>query len=302
MSLSWLKQNLLGRTAWPGTQTAVHERSVLAPAAPSRRRVFAGLRLTTRNGAHALDVFVSPYAIEVSQRKERVLFTQSLSQDHDTQQDKFSIVLNGLREAFTQLATPQTSVRLRLSNHYVRYALVPGVRQLRAHAERLAAARHQLGMIYGTHAEDWSVSLSHGARQTQAVAAGVERSLIEQLAALFLDMNLRLDGIEPLLAAAFNTLRSEIGKTPSWFAVLEPQRLALAHLDRHDWQLLRVERMREETAAELQTTLERARISHGLSAGRVLLAAATPLSPDEMHDGWQFEWHPLHPCAVGAAT
>jgi hypothetical protein len=54
--------------------------------------------------------------------------------------------------------TAARSVRVFLSDHFVRYALVPWNESLVADAERLAFARLALGEIYGSMAEGWAVA------------------------------------------------------------------------------------------------------------------------------------------------
>jgi hypothetical protein len=162
-----------------------------------------------------------------------------------------------------------------VSNHFVRYAIVPAAGKLRGEVERAAAARHALRAAYGERADRWRVVLGDSGTGGATVAAAMDPELVDGIAATLAAANLRPVAIEPLLATAFNLCRRSINGQAAWLAVAEPGRVCVAHLDRGGWARLRVERTRGPLADELPAALERSRLADGVDAGagRVLLVA-----------------------------
>jgi len=188
--------------------------------------------------------------------------------------------LDALGRALGTLAWRSADARVTVSNHFVRFALVPEANKLRNEAERGAAARHHLRAIYGEHVEHWRVVLAGSGADGVALAAGIEPELIGGIVSTLTAANLRPTTIEPFLAAAFNLCRRSIRSDAAWLVVAEPERLCLAYLERGAWRRVRSERLRAPLAEELPAVLERSRLTDGVEAGpgRVLL-----VSCDEPH-------------------
>ena len=239
------------------------------------------------------DILLAPYRVEFArqrsgQQPERLIL--ECESDAGAWQPALTTLIAGLK----QLAWSKADVRVRLSNHFVRYALVPTLTRLRNREERMAAARHHLSAIYGERAERWQVALNDSGRANTAIAAGTDQDLMQQLAISLAGAQLELLAVEPLMATEFNTLRREIGKAPAWFAIAEPGRIALAYLENQAWRFLHVERLRGNLADELRPLLERTQIANGVQAGRVLLVSDD--APDvELSNGagWSLDWRRL---------
>jgi len=161
-----------------------------------------------------------------------------------------------------------------VSNHFVRYALVPAAGKLRGEGERTAAARHALRATHGERADRWRLVLGRGG-DGDAIAAGMEPELVDGITATLTAAGLRPCAIEPFLAAAFNGARRSIGREAAWLAVAEPGRVCVAYLEQGAWRRLRSERVRNRLEDELPAVLERLRLADGIDAGpgRVLLVA-----------------------------
>jgi hypothetical protein len=212
--------------------------------------------------------------------------------------------LETLARGLSNLKWQGAEARVSVSNHFVRYAIVPAAGKLRGEVERVAAARHALRATYGEPAERWRVVLGDGGRSGAAIAAAIEPELVDGIAATLAGANLRGVAIEPFLATAFNLCRRSIDGRPAWLAVAEPGRLCVAYLDDGGWRRLRVERVHGRLEDELAAALERTRLADGIDAGagRVLLVSRdepqVKLAPDS---GWSIE--PIRfadaPSAVG---
>jgi hypothetical protein len=208
--------------------------------------------------------------------------------------------LEALGRALARLAWQGADARVTVSNHFVRYALIPAAGKLRGENERTAAARHALRTTYGERGEGWRVVLgdTYGG---DALAAAMEPALVDGIASALAAAKLRPVAVEPFLAAAFNACRGSIDRASVWLAAAEPGRLCVAHLDRGAWRQLRNERLRGRLEDELPAVLERCRLSAGADAGsgRVLLVSrADPQLEPAGANGWSFEHVRLEEAAV----
>ena len=199
--------------------------------------------------------------------------------------------LAALARALGRLAWQGADARVTVSNHFVRYALVPAAGKLRGENERTAAARHALRTTYRERGDGWRVVLgeTHGG---DGLVAAIEPALLDGIATTLAAAKLRPVAVEPFLAAAFNACRGAIEREPVWLAAAEPGRVCVARLDRGAWRQVRNERLRGRLEDELPAVLERCRLSAGADAGagRVLLVArgAPELEPAGA-PGWSFE-------------
>jgi hypothetical protein len=133
-----------------------------------------------------------------------------------------------------------------LSNHYVRYTLLPASKKLRSEADRQAYARHMFEVTYGMATRKWEIQLSG------RVAAAIDAELLEELRTIP-----TLSSVQPYLMAAFNARRRRFRGTSAWFIAQEPGRLALALFCEGDWKLIRTRRIEAGWAQTLEDLLER---------------------------------------------
>lgn len=204
--------------------------------------------------------------------------------------DAWAPALEALARGLGNLKWQGADASVTVSNHFVRYALVPTAGKLRGEAERAAAARHALRAIHGQRADRWRVALGDGAADGTAVAAGVDPELVDGIAAALAGASLRAVAIEPFLATAFNLCRRSIDSGPAWLAVAEAGRVCVAYFDGGGWRRLRTERVHGRLGDELAAALERSRLAAEAGAGRVLLVSRDEpqmeFAPDS---GWSVE-------------
>jgi hypothetical protein len=173
--------------------------------------------------------------------------------------------VEALRELLTHPNLPRAGAAVILSNHYVRYLLVPWSASLVSAEEQLAFARTRLTQVYGQAAQSWMLRVSGGAAGSAQVAAAVERPLIDSLTTLLANSPLALRSIQPQFMSAFNGARKVIGND-AWLAVAEPGRLQLGLLRGGRWLSLRSRPLNGESVA-LAELLEQERLMLGLEPG-----------------------------------
>lgn len=161
-----------------------------------------------------------------------------------------------------------------LSNHFVRYLLVPWNDALASEEEELAHARHCFSQVYGAVAEGWDIRLSSAPGGAQ-VACAVDRALLDDLERAVAAGGLRLHSVQPYLMAAFNTLRRDLADSLVWLVLAERGKLCLAALRNGHWNSLINVQADDGWAHALPALLARQRLLTGLDelSGEVYLVA-----------------------------
>lgn len=186
---------------------------------------------------------------------------------------------SGVLQALARLLPGQARRRLKatvvLSNHFMRYTLLPWSADLGGEAEELAVARHCFRNAYGEAADQWEMRISPGQAGVPILASAVDRRLPDALRAVFDDAGVALDSIQPHLMAAYNACRVRIRGRCAWFAVVERGNLCLALLQHEHWAGLRSMRLGEDWQSELPHILEREAIlaDCGQATGEMFLWA-----------------------------
>jgi hypothetical protein len=141
-----------------------------------------------------------------------------------------------LRAEIAPRARDSLSVRVVLSNHLTRYALVPPSAEVSGHAEELALARYHFHKVHGDASRAWDVRLSPGRMGSARIACAVDGALLEALKQSFpRDKRPRLQSVQPLLMSVFNRGGSLIPGAGAWLVLAEPDRACVALLKGRTW-------------------------------------------------------------------
>lgn len=164
--------------------------------------------------------------------------------------------VDALPAALAPAGRRRTDVTVILSNHFVRYALLPWNTALKTQSEWLALARHRFSSVHGPMAEDWVIRIAETGREAPRIASAIDRTLLAAL-----EQNVcgpaSLVSVQPYLMAAFNRLRSMIDQASCWLVVEEPGRLTLALIENGVWRAIRGRRKDEFWRMTLSEILER---------------------------------------------
>jgi hypothetical protein len=160
-----------------------------------------------------------------------------------------------------------------LSQAHVRLALVPEAAALRGREEHQAAALHTLVATYGEAARGWAVSACR-AGPDRLLAAGIEQPWLEQIGSTLAAAGVRLRGLQPLFAWAFNQCLPAL-RGQAWFVAAEPGRAAVCFVQHGGLRALRSHRSARPLADELPRWLEQGRLLDGVDD--VLGAEAAPV-------------------------
>lgn len=156
--------------------------------------------------------------------------------------------IEGLRELLAHPNTRAGDADVVLSNHFVRYLLLPWNAGLAGEREELAYALARFQQTYGEPARTWSVRLSPGKPGTPMLAAAVEQALIDAIRTLLQGLPLRLRALEPALMSACNAQRGPVAPN-AWIALAEPGRLLLGLQRDGHWRSLRTRPLNVESVS-----------------------------------------------------
>ena len=141
---------------------------------------------------------------------------------------------HGALEALKGASFPRARVTVVLSNHFVRYALVPWSSALATPAEEEAYLRHHFAKIHGERAKGWLYRASVGRRGEPRVASAVDGELVAAIRALFpKGGKAKLASVQPALMHVFNGARAAVPQAGgAWLVIAEPDRACIAlHAD-----------------------------------------------------------------------
>lgn len=126
-----------------------------------------------------------------------------------------------------------------LSNHFVRYLLVPWRAEVGTPAELAALASICCDETFGGEAGGRLVTTSAERAPSARMAAGLDAGLVSGLQAAAAASPLRLVSVQPYLAAAFNRLHRLLPRRDFVFVVAEPTRSCLLVATGGRWRSVR---------------------------------------------------------------
>lgn len=165
--------------------------------------------------------------------------------------------VQALEAALAKQAGRRVFATVILSNHFMRYALLPWSDVPATEDEEIAYARHTFRQGYGEAADGWELRLSPGRIGQPQLASAVDKRLPDALRALFGRAGIPLESIQPHLMTAYNACRPSLIGRNAWFALLEPGSLCLARLRHGGWESVRTMRMEGDGRVALPLMLER---------------------------------------------
>jgi hypothetical protein len=123
----------------------------------------------------------------------------------------------------------RVAVTVVLSNHFVRYAVLPGEDSAATPDEELALARFHFTKIHGDRAKGWDVRVSEG------LACAIDAALLEGLKSCLAKTKAKLVSVQPALMAAYNRARARVPREGAWLVLAERGRTCLARLAARGW-------------------------------------------------------------------
>ena len=181
------------------------------------------------------------------------------------------------------------AVAVVLSDHFVRYVLLPWSESLVADAERLAFARHTFREVYGQASEAWEVCLDEQPAGHSFFAAAVDRDLLSHLQEVVSQAGGQLVSLTPALADCINRHRRVLTEREFCLATVEPGRISFAFWSRTGWTAVRSRRMDGALPEVLPTLLKQEAIASSVADAGTLFLCAVDLDdvPPLGVPGWK---------------
>jgi hypothetical protein len=152
--------------------------------------------------------------------------------DADFGHDPWQGAVQALRTQAESWHADAVDVSLVLSNHFVRYLLVPHAESAGSDEEKLALARFHFSKVHGDVAQDWDIRLSPASGSAPSVASAVDMTLITAIRTCLPEAApAHLVSVQPWLMAALNTARGRIPQDGAWLLLIEDDRTCLALTD-----------------------------------------------------------------------
>ena len=166
-------------------------------------------------------------------------------------------VLDGLDAALNTIDGEKIDAVVTLSNHFVRFALVPWNEQINDPGEEQAFVRLCFTQTYGVDARHWALRVSPAGYGETQVASAIDQGLLEGIERVASAHGVRLVSLQPYFMWMFNQWRDELRDSTVWFVVVEPGRLCISQLQQGCWHTLRTIKVGDDWPAALQKLLER---------------------------------------------
>ena len=173
----------------------------------------------------------------------------------ETEAEPWRAALATLARELPRHAGARPACEVVLSNHFVRYQVLPWRPELGGREEREALAQAQYRSVYGAAAQQWAVRLADTPFGGTTLACAVDRALVEELGGLLKSAGVRPTVVEPYLAAAFNRWRRKLKAPPFWLALLEPGRLWVGLMGAAGWSNVSARRIGADALAEARAVL-----------------------------------------------
>jgi hypothetical protein len=183
-----------------------------------------------------------------------------------------------------------------LSNHFVRYVVVPWSDSLSEPTEVESYARHCFAKMYDEKVGQWDLRMSPDSEGKARLASAVDPDLLSALRGVLDKVKVRLHSVQPYLMAIYNDCRREFRGRDAWFALMEPGNLCLALLRKGHWSRVRCVRIGEDWGAELPSILEREAYlaDAGATTDEVFVWAAG-VGEVSLADSFRWHFHVLAP-------
>lgn len=196
-----------------------------------------------------------------------------------------------LRAETARWSRDRLSVRIALSNHFVRYALVPPSAEVSGHDEDLALARFHFSKMHGEASRGWDIRLSPGRSGTPRLACAVDSALMEALRQSFpAAQRPQLMSVQPLLMSAYNAAAGAVPGSGAWIVMAEAERACVALLKGRTWHAVQNVKGHYTDVASWIALVERERWRVNLDVvPDTLLVHATQGSalPSRSHGAWK---------------
>lgn len=149
-------------------------------------------------------------------------------------------VTNALKSIANKIKAKR--VRFVISNHFVRYGVLPWQAGITARQDWLALAQHDFRKRFGAVADQWQVRVSLNGYGKSVTTSAVDQALLDDLQSLAQTQQWQIVSIEPILASILNIKHGSKKQKQknmahnTWLVIAEPERVLLCETNQQEWQ------------------------------------------------------------------
>jgi len=144
-----------------------------------------------------------------------------------------------------------------LSNHMVRYKIIPALPAFSPAEKVMAVATHCFRESYGDSVDGWLVRVNPLPHGDTLLISAVDTDLVSGIEGLCKQYRCKLTSIQPYLMSGFNGVRRQIDTTASCFVQVEPGRLNIALIRDGSWQSIAACTITEDWSKDLSALITR---------------------------------------------
>ena len=218
-----------------------------------------------------IEVVLRPSELRLTQRSallpRRIVDARAFSVAPEAQGEPWRASVARLAPALREMRARRASLHFVLSDHFVRYALIPWSASLVADSERLAFARLAFRDIYGASADTWELCHDEQPAGQASLACALDRGLLQALRDVAAGQGAHVASVSPALSVRINRHRAAFKQTDFCLAAVEPGRLTLAFHAASAWLGVRSRRMEGSLAEELPAALKQEMTAGAVAGG-----------------------------------
>lgn len=169
-----------------------------------------------------------------------------------------------------ELAKNGAHTKIIISNHLVKYTVIPWSVELAIESERQAYMRHRFKIAYGEPSKAWDLCMSEPEFGKASIASGICSTLLKQLHQVFEQQGVAVSAIHPHLMLASNQMLTHIKQQKNqhhfWFVVIESGRACLSLVENGEWRFVRSMATGEDVTKQMEDLIQREVVISNVSA------------------------------------
>jgi len=162
-----------------------------------------------------------------------------------------------LEGALSELTKKPAYAKVILSNHFMRYTMVPWNESLSNETEEIVYAKYCFSQLYGISADSWELKINQDFAGAPQFVSAVDGELIDTLRKLFSAAKINLKSVQPHLMTAFNNCHVHLKSHDAWLVLFEQGNLCMGLVQKGHWRSVRTIKVRNDWLAKLPDILDR---------------------------------------------
>jgi hypothetical protein len=194
-----------------------------------------------------------------------------------------------------------------VSDHFLRYVLMPWNDKLVADAERLAFARFTYAEVYGSLADEWVLTMDEPVAGRASLVCAIDRDFLQALREVATRHGVQLRSVRTVLGERITRHRRALKDGEFCLVSVEPGRLTLAFHNDSGWIAVRTRRTDDDLAELLPSALRQEAAAADATEGGSVYLVGQALDELALTDieGWKLitinEPAPATPTVTAAA-